>query len=396
MAEATSPSTFATPPAPAARADTRWALMFGNFVIGCGVMAVGGSLNELAASLEVSVAVAGQLIATGAAALCFGAPLLAGLVAGWDRRKLLALTMLWYAAGHAVCALAPNYAALLPIRTITLIAAAIFTPQAAAAVGVMSSGADRARAITFVLLGWSLASVLGMPAAAWISGHFGWRATMVAVGLLSLVCAAWVWRAMPEGVKPQPLTLRAWRGVLSNRELMAVVWVTALQAAGQFTVFSYVAPYYREVLKATPTEMALLFGWFGAVGLVGQIALTRLVDRHGPARLAGVGIVLIGVSLLLWTWAATPLVMAAVITPWALACFATNSVQQARLGVAAPALAPALMALNTSAIYLGQAVGAASGGWLIAQSGYAPLHWAGLAWLALGLALSGWARRRGL
>lgn len=396
MAEATGFDTPASPPAPAARADTRWALMFGNFVIGCGVMAVGGSLNELATSLDVSVAVAGQLIATGAAALCFGAPLLAGLVAGWDRRKLLALTMLWYAAGHGVCALAPNYAALLPIRTITLIAAAIFTPQAAAAVGVMSTTGGRARAITFVLLGWSLASVLGMPAAAWISGHFGWRATMLAVGLLSLVCAAWVWRAMPDGVKPQALTLRAWRGVLSHRQLMAVVAVTALQGAGQFTVFSYVAPYYRDVLQATPTQMALLFAWFGAVGLAGQIALTRLVDRHGPAKLAGVGIVLIGVSMLLWTTARGPGTMAVVIVPWALACFATNSVQQARLGVAAPVLAPALMALNTSAIYLGQAIGAAGGGWLIAQAGYAPLHWAGAVWLVLALGLSRWAQKRGL
>ena len=61
---------------------------------------------------------------------------------------------------------------------------------------------------------------------------------------------------------------------------------------------------------------------------------------------------------------------ALVLVPWALGCFSSNSAQQARLGAAAPALAPALMALNTSAIYLGQAAGAASGGWLIAHRGY--------------------------
>jgi predicted MFS family arabinose efflux permease len=71
--------------------------------------------------------------------------------------------------------------------------------------------------------------------------------------------------------------------------------------------------------------------------------------------------------------------------------------QQARLGAAAPALAPALMALNSSAIYLGQAAGASSGGWLIAHHGYGPLSMVGLAWLAVAIALSVWAsgaRRR--
>jgi len=85
---------------------------------------------------------------------------------------------------------------------------------------------------------------------------------------------------------------------------------------------------------------------------------------------------------------------AVVLIPWALGCFSSNSTQQARLGMAAPALAPALMALNTSAIYLGQAVGASSGGWLIAHGGYAPLNWFGLAWLLAAIALSLWAGRR--
>ena len=116
----------------------RWSLMFGNFVIGCGVMSVAGTLNDMAGSLNVSVALAGQLIAIAAATMCFGAPLLAGWVAGFDRRRLLALSLLWYAAGHAISALMPSYAALWPVRALTMLAAAVFTPQAAAAIGFMT------------------------------------------------------------------------------------------------------------------------------------------------------------------------------------------------------------------------------------------------------------------
>ncbi|MES1163280.1 MAG: MFS transporter, partial [Rhizobacter sp.] len=110
--------TLAASPVPL-RADLRWALMFGNFVIGCGVMSVAGTLNDMARSLDVSVALAGQLIAIAAAMMAFGAPLLAGWVAGFDRRRLLALALLWYGAGHVLCAFMPSYATLWPVRALT-------------------------------------------------------------------------------------------------------------------------------------------------------------------------------------------------------------------------------------------------------------------------------------
>ena len=100
-------------------ARSRWALLFGNFVIGCGVMVVPGSLNDLTRSLRVSVALGGQLIAVAAVVMCFGAPLLAGWVGGFDRRRLLALRCSGTGVGHALSALAPSYAALLPVRALT-------------------------------------------------------------------------------------------------------------------------------------------------------------------------------------------------------------------------------------------------------------------------------------
>jgi predicted MFS family arabinose efflux permease len=75
-----------------------WSLLFGNFVIGTGVMIVPATLNELSGSLQVSIATAGQLISASAVVMCVGAPLLAAVVAGWDRRRLLALSMLWFDA----------------------------------------------------------------------------------------------------------------------------------------------------------------------------------------------------------------------------------------------------------------------------------------------------------
>jgi len=365
-----------------------WALLAGNFAIGCGVMVVPGSLNDLVQSLQVSVAVGGQLITLAAFMMALGAPLLAAAVAGWDRRRLLTLSLLWYAAGHAASALMPSYAALLPVRAATVLGAAVFTPQAAAAISFVTPAAERGRAITFIFIGWSLASVLGMPIGSYIGETFGWRWAFGLVALLSGIGAIGVWRTLPDAIRPAALSLAAWRSTLTHPLLMGVVAVTALSAAGQFTLFSYFAPYYRRVLGVEAAGVSFLFMWFGAFGLLANVVLQRVVDRIGAARCVGFTLGCMALSLLVWPLGSTLALMALVITPWAVGCFASNSAQQARLGGAAPALAPALMALNTSAMYLGQAIGAAGGGALVAARGFGSLHWAALGWMLLAMALS--------
>ena len=376
------------------RPEVSWALMFGNFVIACGVMAAPGTLNDMARSLNVSVSLGGQLIAIAAATMAFGAPLLAGWVAAFDRRSLLAFALLWYAAGHLLCTVMPSYAALWPVRAATMLGAAVFTPQAAAAIGVMAPLQERGRAMTFVFLGWSLASVLGMPMAAWLGETFGWRVAFDAIAALALLAAVWVYRVMPDGVRPAALSLRAWGQVLTHPVLVPMVLITALSGAGQFTLFTYFTPYYRQVLGAGTQQTALLLMWFGAFGLIGNVVLTRVIDRIGPNVAVASSLSLMAVSLLLWPLGVGAVSIALVLIPWGLGCFSSNSTQQARLSMAAPALAPALLALNTSAIYLGQAAGAASGGWLIAHGGFAPLHWVGLSWMLLAIVLSLWVGRQ--
>jgi predicted MFS family arabinose efflux permease len=365
-----------------------WAVLAGNFAIGCGVMVTAGSLNDLVRSLQVSVPLGGQLISVAAFMIALGAPLLAAAVAGRDRRRLLTLSLLWYAAGHGLSALMPSYAALLPVRAATVLGAAVFTPQAAAAISAMAPAAERGRAITFIFLGWSLSSVIGMPMSSYIAETFGWASAFAAVALLSGIAAVAVWCALPDGIRPPALSLAAWRSTLAHPLLMGIVAVTALSAAGQFTLFSYFAPYYRQVIHVDAAGVSFLFLWFGAFGLVGNVALQRWIDRFGAARCVTLALVVMAFSLVVWPLAAGLAAMAAVITPWALGCFSSNSAQQARLGAAAPALAPALMALNTSAMYLGQAVGAAGGGALVAAHGYGGLHWAGLMWLLAAVLLS--------
>jgi predicted MFS family arabinose efflux permease len=368
-----------------------WPLLFGNFVIGSGVMVVPGALNDISDSLHVSPATAGQLISAAALLMCLGAPIFAAFVAGWDRRRLLALSMAWYGLLHLACMAAPNFATLLLLRVLAVISPAIFTPQAAACVGLLVPAEQRGRAITFVFLGWSIASVLGLPMGAYIGGTYGWRTAFALVAIMSFVSAVWVWRQMPDGVKPPALSRAAWGETLRSGALMLTVLVTVLYSAGQFVVLSYLAPYFKAKVGITPGELGLLFMWFGVFGFIGNMLMSRYIDRLGAPRAVMIGIAAMALTMLAWPLGASLVLAALVIVPWALGCFSSNSGQQARLVGIAPPLASASIALNSSAMYAGQAVGAAAGGWMIAEGAMDSLHWAGLAGLLLSMAASAWA-----
>jgi predicted MFS family arabinose efflux permease len=326
--------------------------------------------------------------------MAVGAPLAAGVVAGWDRRRLLALSLAWFALGHFLSALMPGFASLAVVRTLTLISAAIITPQAAAAIGIMAPPEQRGRSMTYIFMGWSLASVLGMPLGAWLAETAGWRWAFSAIGMLGGAAALAVWLKLPDGVRAPAMSLRAWRGIFSHPVLMAIVAVTGFSAAGQFSFFSYFAPYAHERFGAGGADIGLLFGVFGVFGFIGQWVLGRHIDRIGPTRAVAWSLAPIALALLLWPLVNSFAVMMLLVVPWGLGTFSSNSAQQARVAIALPALAPALVSLNTSAIYLGQAVGAASGGAVIAASGFEPLHWIALAWVSAALALSLWAGRQ--
>ncbi|TAK97302.1 MAG: MFS transporter, partial [Aquabacterium sp.] len=237
------------------------------------------------------------------------------------------------------------------------------------------------------------ASVAGMPMAAWIGERMGWRLAMLLVAAGGVLAAWMVHKSLPSGIRPPALSMRAWRKVFRSPLLMAVVLVTACQSAGQFTVLAYAAPLYKFEFGASPEQISIMFAWFGCLALAGNLVLNRVVDSMGAAPAVTITLGMMIVSLLAWPLGSTLPLLALVLVPWALSGFATNSGQQARLGGLSPRLAPALMALNTSAIYLGHAVGASGGGWVLTHHGYGQLHWLGLALMVVAWSLSWWAQK---
>src|SRR5580765_5310237 len=142
MTEDTSIARKASPPSSPQAA--LWAFFAGNFIIGTGILLPAGMLNDLSAGLGVSPATAGLLMIAGGIVVGFGAPVFATFTSRFDRRHLLVGSLMFYAAGHALSALAPDFWTLLALRAVTVVSAGIFTPQAAATVGLMVPTEKRA------------------------------------------------------------------------------------------------------------------------------------------------------------------------------------------------------------------------------------------------------------
>jgi predicted MFS family arabinose efflux permease len=365
-----------------------WCLLFGNAVIGFGVLMVPGALNDISHNLGVSISAAGGLITAGSILMCLSAPVFASVLGTYDRRKLLALVMLWYGVMHAVCLVMPDYEHILWFRVIAMLAPAIFTPQAAACIGQLAEPQARGRAITFIFLGWSISSVFGMPIAAWLSEVYGWRSVFALLSVLSLISAAWVWGVLPDKIAPPVMTLAAWRETFNSKPLVLTLLVTVISASGQFFLTAYFVPYFKLTLLTTPDELSLLLGWFGACGLFGNVMLSRHVDRFGADKAVTFSLLLISISMVCWTFGSNFYSALLVMTPWGLGMFACNSAQQARLVHIEPKLSAGSVALNTSSIYLGQAVGSAGGGWLIAHGRMDQLHWFAFGGVLLAIATS--------
>ncbi|MCA1387724.1 MFS transporter [Bradyrhizobium sp. IC3123] len=374
--------------APAAGRFAPTALMLGNLVTGCSVLAPAGMLPELSAGLGISIHAAGLLITFGAVTLCVGSPLTAWLTSRIERRILLATTLAVLALGNLASALAPDYTSLLIIRLAMLAVGSLYTPQAAGTAALIVPAERRGSTIAYLFLGWSLAAAVGLPLITFIASRYGWRAAYGGVGALSCVSLLLLLLRLPAGLQGAPVDLKTWAAVGRSRTILLLLAITMLQMSGQFVVFTYMGPLLNKLTGAGPDAIGLVFALYGICGFLGVVVATRIVDTAGPYRTSLLFTCLLLAGISGWALGAGSLVMmAGAVTIWGLGFASTNSMQQVRLVAAAPPLASATVALNTSVLYIGQAVGSAVGGLLFARELLHTLGFVAVGFVVLALIL---------
>ena len=255
------------------------ALALGGFAIGTGEFSIMGLMPEVASGLGVSEPQVGHVISAYALGVVVGAPLLALLGARLLRKHLLLLLMGCFALGNFTSALAPDYASLMLFRFIAGLPHGAYFGVAMLVAASMAPPHKRAKAVSRVLAGLTIAILVGNPLATWLGQHLSWRYTFALVGVIALVTIAMVALFLPldrSEVRNSPTgELKAF-----NR---TPIWLTmaigSIGFAGMFCVFSYVAPTLLEVTLVSASWIPVTLAVFGAGAIVGNMTGGWLFDR---------------------------------------------------------------------------------------------------------------------
>lgn len=361
-------------------------LALGGFAIGTTEFATMSLLPALANDLRISVPVAGHLISAYALGVVVGAPLIAVLAARCRRKTLLIGLMGFYALANGLSAVAANYGSMLALRLLSGLPHGAYFGIAMLLAASVVRAEQRAQAVGHVLLGLTVATIVGVPLANWLGQVLDWRWCFGIVAALSLATAMLLAIVAPEESRDHGASALRELGALKRSQVWLTLAIGALGFGGTFAVYTYLASTLAAVTAVSAHVVPMVFAAFGVGMTAGNIIVPRLAGR---AVMRSAGLLLLGSA------ATLALYPAAAANPWTITldvtaigfCGALATVLQTRLMDVAGDAQSLAAALNHSALNVANALGPWLGGLTIA----AGLGWTSVGWVGCGLALVGLA-----
>ncbi|GAB0105598.1 MFS transporter [Nocardia sp. JMUB6875] len=366
-----------------------FALALCAFAIGLTEFVVAGLLPDIATDLHVSIPAAGLLVSGYALGVVIGAPLLTALTGGVERRRLLTGLMGLFLAGSIVSALASGYAVLMIGRLAAALAHGAFMGVGIVAAAEMVPEARRGRAMSLVISGATLATVLGVPMGTLVGQHLGWRATFWVVTVCAAVGFAGVATLVPRAARRAAGNLRTELTTLRQRPVLLALLTTVLGFGGVMTSYTYIAEMATRVSGFASTSVIWITMLFGLGTFVGNLLSGRFTDRYPRAAAPG-SLALLALVLAVFTLTSHDKTATCVtVFLFGAAAFGTLAPLQMAIMAKAGAAPTLASATNVAAFNLANTVGPLLGGALLSVGfGYATLNLAGALFTLLGLSVA--------
>jgi DHA1 family chloramphenicol resistance protein-like MFS transporter len=350
------------------------------FAQGTSELMLAGLLPEIAGDLEVSIPAAGLLISAFAVGMLIGAPILAVVTLRWSRRFAMLAFLAVFALTHVVAALTPGYSLLVATRVVGAFVYAGFWAVASVTAIQLAGPQARAKAMSVLAGGLTVATIVGLPAGTALGQHFGWRAAFWAVTVLSALSMIGVVATIPGGRTHNPPELRQETRTMANPQLWLAYSTTALSTGAILVIFSYLAPLLTETTGLSDGWVPIVLALYGVGALIGITISGRFADRRPFTTLTVtlIGIVAAAVTLALTTgtpWLAVPAIV--LVGTFG---FASNPAVNSRVFSVAGDAPTLAAAFNISAFNVGITLGPWLGGLALgAGAGYPAVGWIGAA-----------------
>ncbi|QKK15921.1 MFS transporter [Rhizobium indicum] len=361
------------------------ALACGGFGIGTGEFAIMGLLPNVAETFSVTTPQAGYVISAYALGVVVGAPVIAVLAAKMARRTLLLMLMLIFAAGNISSAMAPTFESFTLLRFVSGLPHGAYFGVAALVAASMVPAHRRARAVGRVMLGLTVATLLGTPLTTFFGQSLDWQVAFFSVGVLGLLTVALIWFYVPKDrVSAEAGFLRE-LGAFRRPQVWLTLGIAAVGYGGMFAMFSYIASTTTEVAMLPETAVPIMLVLFGVGMNAGNFIGSWLADKSLLGTIGGSLIYNIVVLTTFSLTAANPYLLG--LSVFLVGCgFAAGPALQTRLMDVAADAQTLAAASNHSAFNIANAIGAWLGGLVIAGGyGFAATGYVGAALSFLGL-----------
>ncbi len=365
------------------------ALALGGFGIGTTEFATMGLLPQIAATFEIPDYEAGHAISLYAAGVVVGAPLIAVLGAKLPRKGMLIGLMVAVALGNGLSAVAQDKTLLLVSRFVAGLPHGAFFGIAAVVAATLVAPERRGTAVARVMVGLTVANLVGVPLATAAGQQIGWRSAYLAVAVIGVVTAlaiaAWVPRVPLDAGASMKGEVRAFR----RPTVWFAIFTGMIGFGGMFAVYSYVAPLTTEVAGLPASVVPWMLAVFGLGMTLGATFGGRFVDRSSMGSVFG-GLIAVCVILVLFGLTATmPVFVFALLFLLGFVVQILAAALQIRLMDASPDAPSLASSSNHSSLNVANGAGAWLGGLAIAAGwGYVSTAWVGVALSLAGLAIA--------
>ncbi|MBM7713390.1 putative MFS family arabinose efflux permease [Bacillus thermophilus] len=342
-------------------------LAIGMFTLGFDAYIVAGLLPDMSATFHISDSQSGQAVSIFTLCYALAAPIFATLLAGKPIRTVLVLAFAVFTVANGASALATNYSFLLISRAAAGIGAGLFSPLASTAAASLVAEQKRGRALGITLGGMSIGTVMGVPLGLIVANEVGWQGAFWIIAVMGFITTIGMMIFFPDFSTEAPPSLRQRVAMMTNKNVLAIIGITFLASIASLGLYTYIASVLKN-LEGIHSITPYLWAW-ALGGVIGSLSIGNFIDRTGRPALLMVGILaILSVGMFSLPYAlAFPIFAYFPIFIWGAMGWASVAPQQHALLHTQPRHGKVAVALNSSANYLGGAIGAALGGMAMAQ-----------------------------
>ena len=276
-----------------------YVLSFGIFAMVTSEFQVSGMINVMAADLSVPISEIGYLVTWYACGMAFGGPLLTFcLIHKSPKISLLALYVT-FVIGEILGALSHSYQLLVIARIITGAVSGAFFGTAIAICVQLVADERRGWAISIVLAGIMIGTVIGLPMANLTGMYLGWRGSFGITAALATIGLIISIAKIPHVFKPEDICLRDELAAFRTRKLWLVFTTSLLIIGATFSAFTYFTPILKYLSGFSDSAIASLLLMYGLATMIGNSIVGKLADKYALSTIT-VGLILLTLFLMLF------------------------------------------------------------------------------------------------